>query len=83
MKKIVLLCAIGAALSSCGIDAAEAKRVIEAQGITNVQVTGYAWFGCGNDDDYGSNWTGTGANGKPVGGVICGGWLKGYTVRFN
>lgn len=44
--------------------------VIEGQGITNVDVGGYAWYGCPKDQ-FGLKFTGTGVNGKPVSGYIC------------
>lgn len=72
------------ALSGCGVPEADAKRAIEAHGITNVEIGGYAFWGCSEDDKLRSKWTGIGSNGQPISGVICGGLLfKGYTVRFN
>jgi hypothetical protein len=82
-KKIIALSALGIILASCGVNPDKAKQVLESQGIKNPVVGGYAWFSCSKDDSFGSNWTGEGQNGKQVSGVICGGWLKGYTVRFD
>lgn len=83
---MVAIAIIGAALflSSCGVNHDAGKRAIEAHGITNVEIGGYAFWGCSEDDALRSKWTGIGVNGQPVSGVICGGLLfKSYTVRFN
>lgn len=87
MKKISLI-GIGAfvaaiSLSACGVDPDTAKRALAAHGIRDAEIGGHAWFGCSDQDTFASVWTGMGADGKPVSGVICGGLLKGYTVRFD
>lgn len=83
MKKILLVAAVAVLLSSCGVDPNAAKRALEAQGISKVEIAGYAWFGCSKGDTMRSKFTGIGVNGKPVSGVVCGGWLKGTTVRYD
>lgn len=69
------------ALCSC-TDSGGAKRAAEAAGLTNVEVTGYRVFGCG-DDTFKTGFKGQLANGKYVSGVVCSGWLKGSTIRFD
>lgn len=85
MKKILLTAVIASTtlLASCGVDPNDARRALEAQGITNVQIGGYAVFGCGNRDRFRSKFTGIGVNGKPVSGVVCNSWLRGTTVRYD
>lgn len=83
MKKILALTAIALVVASCGVDPDKAIRTLKSSGIQNPVIDGYAWFGCDEKDTFASNWHGTGADGKPVSGVICGGMLKGYTVRFD
>ncbi|MGV1754771.1 hypothetical protein [Agrobacterium sp. CG674] len=83
MKKLLLIAALAASLTSCGVDPGSARRALEAQGITNVTIGGYAWFGCSKGDNMRSRFVGIGANGKVVSGVVCGGWMKGTTVRYD
>jgi hypothetical protein len=52
-------------------------------GFTNVQTHGYAFWGCSKDDDFSTKFTATNTAGKQVSGVVCGGLLKGQTVRFD
>ena len=73
---------VALSLTACTNDPQEATRVLEAQGYTNVVIEGYAFWGCdSNSDQFSNSWRATGVNGAPVKGVICSGWLKGYTVR--
>jgi opacity protein-like surface antigen len=85
MKKFALLAAVAATslLAGCGVDPDNARRALEAQGITNVQIGGHAFFGCDKNDQFASNFTGVGVNGKPISGVLCGGIFKGITVRYD
>jgi hypothetical protein len=83
MKKIAIIASMGLMLASCGVNPDKAKHALESQGIKNPVIGGYAFFGCDEKDNFRSSWTGTGADGKPVSGVICGGILKGLTVRFD
>lgn len=85
MSALALCIVIGgfALLGSCGVNESNAKSTLEAQGMTNVEVGGYPFWGCDKDDTFKSKFTATGANGKPVSGVLCQGWFKGITVRFD
>jgi heme/copper-type cytochrome/quinol oxidase subunit 2 len=60
-------------------DEAGATRALEAQGLTHVHVTGYRFYGCGDDYHYHTGFEALGSNGKPVTGVVC----KGYTKWFG
>lgn len=40
-------------------------------------------FGCDEKDVFHTKFAATNANGKTVTGVVCGGWFKNNTVRFN
>lgn len=83
MKKTLLAFAAVALLAGCGVNPEQATRILESQGYTEVRIGGYAFFGCSEHDSFRSKFTATGANGQQVNGVICGGLLKGYTVRFD
>lgn len=65
------------------VSPAKAKGALHAQGIKNVTLTGYSFFGCDSREYYSTGFTGTGADGKPVSGVVCSGFLKGVTVRYD
>lgn len=81
MKKF-LLAAMMLVLVGCS-DSDGAKRAVESMGYTNVKTHGWALFGCADDDAFKTKFTATGQNGKPVSGVVCGGFLKGSTVRTD
>ena len=80
MKKIMAL-GIALVLAGC-TDAPTARKVLESQGYTDVQIGGYSFFGCSESDQFHTEFTAKGMNGKQVSGVVCSGWMKGATVRF-
>lgn len=63
-------------------DDAAALRVLEANGFTDVRFTGWKPFVCGQDDFVASGFDATGPTGIRVSGAVCGGVMKGYTIRF-
>lgn len=70
-------------LSLCACtDAKEATRVLADSGYKDVQIKGYSWLGCSKDDVYHTEFIAKGPSGSEVNGVVCGGWLKGSTVRI-
>lgn len=71
------------ALAGCGVNVKSATNALEAQGITNVKILGYSFFGCSEDDTFRSNFTGIGSNGKPISGTVCQGVWKGTTIRYD
>lgn len=80
---LVIIILVGM-LAGCGVNPNSATKALEAQGMTDVQIEGYAWFGgCGKDDAFQSYFSATGANGQPITGSICQGFFKGTTVRFD
>lgn len=71
-------------LQSGCTDEREAQRILEAQGYTNIQFTGYSWFSCSEKDTYSTGFTATGVNGKPISGSVCSGlFFKNSTIRFE
>jgi len=80
---VSLVVAVALALSGCTVPESQATSAIEAMGMTNVQVGGYAFFGCDDKDSFASTFTATGANGRSVRGVVCSGLFKGATVRIT
>jgi len=58
-----------------------ARRTLADQGFTQVNLTGFEWFGCGRDDTYNTGFEAVSLNGHKVRGVVCSGIGKGMTVR--
>lgn len=59
------------------------ERTLTDSGYSDVQVGGYAWLTCGNDDTFATKFTATNPAGKTVSGAVCCGWFgKGCTIRF-
>ena len=81
--KILAIAALTAALFTAACtDRDGATRTLETAGYTNIRITGYSWFSCGEDDTYATGFTAIGVNGRPVQGVVCSGFLfKGNTIR--
>jgi len=73
------------ALTGCtnSDDFEKGRLVLENMGYTNIEDTGYSMFGCSDSDDYSSGFTAVDKQGRVVEGVICSGFTKGVTVRFN
>lgn len=82
MKKLAGLI-VALFLAGCGEDSA--KRAIEAHGFSNVVLNGPVWWGCSDSDDFfwNSKFAAESVNGRPVSGVVCGGAMKGWTVRID
>ena len=60
-----------------------ARELLQREGYTNIEITGYAWFACGKDD-----WSQTGfrakKNGITIEGAICEGLIfKNKTIRYK
>ena len=70
------------AASGC-VDQPVAERALKGNSLKSVQITGYRFFGCGKDDQFHTGFTALTQDGTPTSGVVCSGWLKGATVRFD
>lgn len=80
MKRMIAIAAL--LFAAACTDAEEAVDALDTLGMTEIEITGYRWFGCGKE------WFHTGfvainPKGKRISGVVCAGWLKGATVRFD
>ena len=80
MKKLLIIAAI--LLSGC-TQVDRSTEVLGSAGYTNIQITGYAVFGCDEKDSFHTGFKATGVNGKPVEGVVCSGLFKGATIRLD
>lgn len=84
MKKLILPILIAIPLlSGCGVNPQKAKSALEAQGLTDIEIGSYSFFGCSDNDSFRSKFRAKGANGDIVYGVVCSGFLKGITVRYD
>lgn len=76
------LLALALLLSGC-TSPNNAQRALAGAGYTKVTLTGYRFFGCSEDDLYHDGFQAVGPNGQTVTGVVCGGPLKGSTIRID
>lgn len=81
MKKLLLISTL-ILLASCS-DGSGARKVLSAQGMTNIEITGHSFFSCGKDDSFSTGFKATSVNGQQVEGTVCKGIFKGSTVRFD
>lgn len=82
MKNVLLTVTLGLAVSAC-TSPDSAKRVLEAQGYTNIKTGGYALWACSEDDAFATKFTATSVSGNTVTGAVCSGWFKGNTIRVD
>lgn len=65
----------------------DVKAIVESQGYTQVEKTGWGWLECGsgknNNESFRTKFTAKSPNGSTVRGAVCKGWFKGATVRIN
>jgi hypothetical protein len=59
------------------------QAILENQGFTEIQSTGYDLFCCGEEDTFSTGFTAKDKEGNMVEGCICSGVLKGVTIRFQ
>jgi hypothetical protein len=82
MKKMIVMALICLGLSGC-YSTSDAEKALQAEGFTNVEVTGHAWFACSKDDFYGTSFNATNSQGKRVSGSVCSGFpFKNSTIRW-
>jgi hypothetical protein len=60
----------------------QAMTLLEADGISQLEMTGVSWFGCSDQDTFRYGFKGI-KNGRHVEGVVCSGILKGATIRYT
>lgn len=65
-------------------DQDNATRILEANGYSNIEYTGYSWFACGKNDPQSTGFKAIGPTGKVVEGSVCSGFFfKNSTIRFE
>ena len=82
MKKLMFIASI-LLLAGCTKED-DTKRILTDQGFTDVQTTGYRPFACGDDYTFRTGFTAKApVTKKQVTGVVCSGFLKGSSVKFD
>lgn len=79
--KIIILIVTLLVVTGCTQSESKVKRILESDGITEIQLKGYKFMACSESDSFSDEFTGI-KNGRKVRGVVCGGWSKGSTIRF-
>ena len=63
---------------------ATAKKVLEGQGYTEIEFTGWSPFSCSEDDTFSDGFTAKNKKGTKVSGVACSSLIvKSVTIRWN
>ena len=69
-------------LSACTSEK-DANRALNAAGYTEIQVGGYDFWACGEDDFFHTKFTAKNPAGKNMKGTVCSGlFFKNATIRF-
>lgn len=83
MKKTILIVAMALSIAACGTRTESAEALLNQQGYTDVEITGYDMFSCSEDDNFKTGFVATAPNGDRVSGTVCEGLMKGKTIRFD
>ena len=60
-----------------------ARELLTKEGYTDIEITGYAWFACSEDDKFQTGFRAR-KNGQVIEGAICEGLiLKNKTIRYK
>jgi hypothetical protein len=82
MRNTILAVIVGILFAGC-TNESDTIRTLQNAGFSNVNVTGYSWFECGQDDTFHTGFEATNPTGMRVSGTVCCGFLgKGCTIRF-
>ncbi|WP_080437024.1 hypothetical protein [Burkholderia ubonensis] len=82
MKRFALMVLAIVALAGC-TDEPGARKALAGAGFKDVSITGYSFFGCDKHDIFSTGFEARGPTGQFVTGVVCSGWMKGATIRFD
>lgn len=83
MKRLMLAAALAMTVSGC-TQPDKAEDLLRKQGFTDIQMTGYDFFSCSEDDQYHDGFRAKTVTGETIEGTVCSGlFFKGATVRFD
>lgn len=87
MKRMILVLILVLLISSGCTDVDRTRRVLEEQGYTDIEITGYRYFSCSEDDSCSTGFVAKSQAGKRVSGVVCSGYFgpfsKAATIRLD
>lgn len=82
LTKILILFLLCLSCFAC-TDETSSKDALRKAGFTDVEITGYSWYSCGENDFYSTGFKATNVNGERVEGTVCCGLIaKDCTIRF-
>lgn len=79
----VFLIAVIVVILTFGKDKEGARKILEDNNYTNIQTTGYSFFGCNKEDFFKTGFKATTPNGKSVEGTVCKGLFSGSYIRLD
>ena len=83
MKRLIFALLMLSIVAGC-TNKDKTRQLLESHGMTNIEVGGYALWGCSEDDEVRTKFRATTATGQEVSGVVCSGILfKGATIRYD
>lgn len=83
MKQIVVVAIFVTIMVCACVDGDKTIKTLRSAGYSDITVTGYNWFECGEDDFSHTGFVAKNPSGQEViGTVCCGLWSKGCTIRF-
>jgi hypothetical protein len=83
MKILLSLAPLALLLVSCADPNQVAISALENEEYSNIQLTGFGWFSCSEDDMFRTRFTAMNSKGRKVSGTVCSGILKGATIRYD
>ena len=75
---IITICCV---LISC-YDDSRSRQALDNAGFTDIVITGYEPFGCGDDDTFSTGFKAKNSKGTDVEGIVCCGVVKACTIRY-
>jgi len=84
MKRLVVLVMISVSVLVAGCtNSNKAQRVLEANGYTQIQYTGYRFFMKSDNETFSTGFRAKSPSGKIVTGAVTSGWIGGGTIRLD
>ena len=82
-KKMIAAVCISLMTAGCMQSPDSATRVLQDQGYKNIEITGYRFYGCSDDDNFHTGFKAVTPAGVTVTGVACSGWLSGTHIKID
>lgn len=80
--RLLIALLVGLVLVGC-TSAKDATKALTSAGFKDIEITGYDYLACSDDDTFRTGFKAVGPTGKHVEGAVCSGWFKGATIRFE